>query len=153
VLGYFERGSTSRAASWWRVAGNAEHAQVADLFAAGFEGWARAAEPHRLTPPAITGHPHRSEAARGRCTWSWGLPGVPDAAPERHALYLLNDILGGSMSSDSSRRFASGRPGLLGATRASRPTGDTGLFYVYAGTDPANFGKVMNALMKEIPTA
>ncbi|HEU4439476.1 MAG TPA: insulinase family protein, partial [Methylomirabilota bacterium] len=27
---------------------------------------------------------------------------------------------------------------------------DAGLFYVYAGTDPANFGKVMNALMKEI---
>ena len=27
---------------------------------------------------------------------------------------------------------------------------DTGLFYVYAGTDPANFGKVLHALMKEI---
>jgi predicted Zn-dependent peptidase len=27
---------------------------------------------------------------------------------------------------------------------------DTGLFYVYAGTDAANFGKVIHALMKEI---
>ena len=27
---------------------------------------------------------------------------------------------------------------------------DTGLFYVYAGTDAANFSKVVNALMKEI---
>jgi predicted Zn-dependent peptidase len=27
---------------------------------------------------------------------------------------------------------------------------DTGLFYVYAGTDPANLGKVVNALLKEI---
>jgi len=27
---------------------------------------------------------------------------------------------------------------------------DTGLFYVYAGTDPANIGKVLHALMKEI---
>jgi predicted Zn-dependent peptidase len=132
------------------VAGNAEHAQVADLFSAGFEGWDRAAEPHRLTPPAIHPGIHTVQKPLEQVHLVMGLPGVPDAAPERHALYLLNDILGGSMSSRLFQEIRERQALAYSVHSGQQAYRDTGLFYVYAGTDPANFGKVMNALMKEI---
>jgi len=132
------------------VAGNAEHAQVADLFAAGFEGWEQPVEAHRWAPPAIHPGVHAVQKTLEQVHLVMGLPGVPDAAPERHALYLLNDILGGSMSSRLFQEIRE-RQGLVYSVHSGQQAyRDTGLFYVYAGTDPANIGKVLHALMKEI---
>ena len=149
VLGYFEREYVpSRIVV--AVAGNAEHERVADLFAAGFEGWNRPAEPHRLTPPAIHPGVHTVQKPLEQVHLVMGLPGVPDTAPERHALYLLNDILGGSMSSRLFQEIRERQALAYSVHSGQQAYRDTGLFYVYAGTDPANFGKVMHALMKEI---
>ena len=132
------------------VAGNAEHAQVADLFAAGFEGWEQPLEAQPLVPPTIHPGVHAVQKTLEQVHLVMGLPGVPDAAPDRHALYLLNDILGGSMSSRLFQEIRE-RQGLVYSVHSSQQAyRDTGLFYVYAGTDPANLGKVLHALMKEI---
>jgi predicted Zn-dependent peptidase len=110
------------------VAGNAEHAQVAAIH------------------PGV----HAVQKTLEQVHLVMGLPGVPDAAPERHALYLLNDILGGSMSSRLFQEIRE-RQGLVYSVHSGQQAyRDTGLFYVYAGTDPANIGKVLHALMKEI---
>jgi len=132
------------------VAGNAEHAQVADLFAAGFEGWEQPVEAHRWAPPAIHPGVHAVQKTLEQVHLVMGLPGVPDAAPERHALYLLNDILGGSMSSRLFQEIRERQALAYSVHSGQQAYRDTGLFYVYAGTDPANIGKVLHALMKEI---
>ncbi|HTI54112.1 MAG TPA: pitrilysin family protein, partial [Verrucomicrobiae bacterium] len=149
VLGYFEREYVPTRIVV-AVAGNASHEQVADLFAAGFEGWDRPAALHGLTPPAIHPGVHTVQKPLEQVHLVMGLPGVSDAAPDRHALYLLNDILGGSMSSRLFQEIRERQALVYSVHSGQQAYRDTGLFYVYAGTDPANFGKVMHALMKEI---
>ncbi len=98
VLGYFEReyvpGRIVVA-----VAGHAEHERVADLFAAGFEGWGRPTAPHSFVPPTLRSGVHTVQKPLEQVHLVIGLPGVSDTAPDRYPLYLLNDIIGGSMSS------------------------------------------------------
>jgi predicted Zn-dependent peptidase len=132
------------------VAGHAEHERVADLFAAGFEGWGRVAAPQAFTPPTIRPGVHTVHKALEQVHLVMGLPGVSEVAPERYALYLLNDIIGGSMSSRLFQEIRERQALVYSVHSGQQAYRDTGLFYVYAGTDPANFGKVLRALMKEI---
>ena len=132
------------------VAGNAEHEHVADLFSAGFDGWGQETEPHPVAPPAIRPGVHTVQKPLEQVHLLMGLPGVSDLAPERYALYLLNDIVGGSMSSRLFQEVRERQALVYSVHSGQQAYRDVGLFYIYAGTDPANFGKVMHALMKEI---
>jgi predicted Zn-dependent peptidase len=149
VLGYFEReyvpGRIVVA-----VAGHAEHERVADLFAAGFEGWGRPAVPHAFVPPTLHPGIHTVQKPLEQVHLVLGLPGVSDTAADRYPLYLLNDIIGGSMSSRLFQEIRERQALVYSVHSGQQAYRDTGLFYVYAGTDPANFGKVLQALMKEI---
>jgi len=78
-----------------------------------------------------------------------GFPGVPDTAPERYALYLLNDVIGGSMSSRLFQEIRERQALVYSVHSGNQAFRDSGLFYVYAGTDAANLGKVIKALLKE----
>ena len=149
VLRYFQREYTPGRIVV-AVAGNAEHEQVADLFAAGFDGWGEPTEPHRVAPPVIRPGVHTVRKSLEQVHLLVGLPGVADLAPERYALYLLNDIVGGSMSSRLFQEVRERQALVYSVHSGQQAYRDAGLFYVYAGTDPANFGKVMNALMREI---
>lgn len=149
VLGYFEReyvpGRIVVA-----VAGHAEHERVADLFAAGFEGWGRPAVPHTFVPPTLHSGIHTVQKPLEQVHLVLGLPGVSDTAADRYPLYLLNDIIGGSMSSRLFQEIRERQALVYSVHSGQQAYRDTGLFYVYAGTDPANFSKVLHALMKEI---
>jgi predicted Zn-dependent peptidase len=149
VLGYFQREYTPGRIVV-AVAGNAEHDRVADLFAAGFDGWGEPTEAHAVAPPVICPGVHTVRKTLEQVHLLVGLPGVSDLAPERYALYLLNDIVGGSMSSRLFQEVRERQALVYSVHSGQQAYRDAGLFYVYAGTDPANFGKVMNALMKEI---
>ena len=149
VLRYFQREYTPGRIVV-AVAGNAEHEQVADLFAAGFDAWGEPTEPHTVAPPVIRPGVHTVQKTLEQVHLLVGLPGVADLAPERYALYLLNDIVGGSMSSRLFQEVRERQALVYSVHSGQQAYRDAGLFYVYAGTDPANFGKVMNALMKEI---
>jgi predicted Zn-dependent peptidase len=132
------------------VAGHAEHERVAELFAAGFEGWGRPAVRPALAPPALRSGVHTVHKPLEQVHLVVGLPGVSDSAPDRYALYLLNDIIGGSMSSRLFQEVRERQALVYSVHSGQQAYRDTGLFYVYAGTDPANLGKVLQALMKEI---
>jgi predicted Zn-dependent peptidase len=79
-----------------------------------------------------------------------GFPGVSDAAPERYALYLLNDVIGGSMSSRLFQEIRERQALVYSVHSGSQSYRDTGVLYMYAGTDAPNFGKVLKAFMKEV---
>src|SRR5262245_23124182 len=82
------------------VAGHAEHQRVVDLFRARFEGFARPGVPAVDAVPPVP-HPgiHLVPKKLEQVHLVMSFPGVSDVSPQRYALYLLNDVLGGSMSS------------------------------------------------------
>ena len=132
------------------VAGNVAHDRVVDLFSAGFNGFRRQAmdrpdEPPRMCP-GINIVPKKLEQVH----LVMGFRGMSHAAPERYALFLLNDVIGGSMSSRLFQEIRE-RQGLVYSIHSGvQAFRDTGTVYVYAATDPANFAKVLKSTLKEI---
>src|SRR5438128_2648364 len=79
-----------------------------------------------------------------------GFPGLSHVAPERYALFLLNDVIGGSMSSRLFQEVRE-RQGLVYSIHSGvQAFRDTGVLYVYAATDAGNFSKVLKSTLKEI---
>jgi predicted Zn-dependent peptidase len=125
------------------VAGHMEHARVVDLFAGHFEGFDRPARRHEPTPPTPQAFVDVVPKPLEQVHLVMGFPGIGDAVPERYALYLLNDVIGGSMSSRLFQEVRE-RQGLAYSVHSGiQSYRDSGLFYVYAGTDAENFGKVV----------
>jgi predicted Zn-dependent peptidase len=132
------------------VAGHVEHDQVVELFAGHFDGFARPGRQHALMPPVPRTTVHVVHKPLEQVHLVVGFPGIADAAAERYALYLLNDVIGGSMSSRLFQEIRE-RQGLAYSVHSGAQSyRDSGLFYVYAGTDAANFNKVVKALLKEL---
>src|SRR2546428_431634 len=79
-----------------------------------------------------------------------GFPGLHHSAPERYALFVLNDVIGGSMSSRLFQEVRE-RQGLVYAIHSGvQAYADTGTLYIYAATDAPNFSKVLKSILKEI---
>src|SRR5437867_1135862 len=79
-----------------------------------------------------------------------GFPGLHHSAPERYALFVLNDVIGGSMSSRLFQEVRE-RQGLVYAIHSGvQAYVDTGTLYVYAASDAPNFSKVLKSILKEI---
>ncbi|MBI4608009.1 MAG: insulinase family protein [Candidatus Rokubacteria bacterium] len=132
------------------VAGHVEHEQVVSLFASRFEGFDRPAVARDGSPPVVHGGVEMVPKNLEQVHMVAGLPGLCQSAPERYALYLLNDVIGGSMSSRLFQEVRE-RQGLVysiySGTQAYR---DTGVLYIYAATDAANFSKVLKSVLKEV---
>lgn len=132
------------------AAGNADHRQVVELFEPRFRGFVCRAAARDGMPPSLAPGLDMLHKALEQVHVMAGFPGLPQSAPERYALYLLNDIIGGSMSSRLFQEVRE-RQGLVysiySGTQAYR---DTGVLYVSAGTDAPNFSKVLKLILKEI---
>jgi predicted Zn-dependent peptidase len=150
ILGHFEEEYVP-ARIVVAVAGHVEHARVVDLFARRFEGFARGSGPVRDARVPVP-HPgiHAVRKKLEQVHLVMGFPGVSEVSPQRYGLYLLNDVVGGSMSSRLFQEIRERQALVYSVHSGTQAFRDTGEFYVYAGTDPSNFGKVMRALMKEL---
>jgi predicted Zn-dependent peptidase len=132
------------------VAGNVTHQEVVDLFGRGFNGFRREAPERPNQPPAMRPGVNIVAKTLEQVHLVVGFPGLPHAAPERYALFLLNDVVGGSMSSRLFQEVRE-RQGLVYAIHSGVQSFlDTGLLYVYAATDPPNFSKVLKSTLKEV---
>jgi predicted Zn-dependent peptidase len=132
------------------VAGNARHDRVLALFGAGFEGFARAAIDDESPAPAMRAGINIVHKDLEQVHLVMGFPGLPHAAPERYAMFLLNDIVGGSMSSRLFQEIRE-RQGLVYSIHSGvQAFRDTGTMYVYAATDAPNFSKVLKSVLKEL---
>jgi predicted Zn-dependent peptidase len=132
------------------AAGHLEHAQVVDLFASRFNGFQRQAASRASPPPRMHSGIHMVHKPLEQVHLVVGLPGIAETAPERYALYVLNDVIGGSMSSRLFQEVRERQALAYSVHSGLQSYRDTGLFYIYAGTDAANFAKVVKALMKEL---
>jgi predicted Zn-dependent peptidase len=132
------------------VAGNVTHDRVVELFSAGFDGFARPGRDRSETPPRTRPGINIVPKALEQVHLVMGFPGLAHAAPERYALFLLNDVVGGSMSSRLFQEIRE-RQGLAYSIHSGvQAFRDTGSVYVYAATDPPNFSKVLKSILVEL---
>src|SRR5207245_2859818 len=130
------------------VAGNVTHDRVMELFNAGFHGFDRGAAERTATPPVLKPGVNIVSKTLEQVHVIMGFPGLHHSAPERYALFLLNDIIGGSMSSRLFQEVRE-REGLVYAIHSGvQAYVDTGTLYVYAATDEKNFSKVLKSTLK-----
>jgi predicted Zn-dependent peptidase len=149
ILGHFTEeyapGKTTIA-----VAGNLDHAEALALVEARFADFRRPTRPAASPPPATRAGVHVVPKSLEQVHLVLGFPGIPEASPERYALYLLNDVLGGSMSSRLFQEIRERRALVYAVHSGAQSYRDAGLLYVYAGTDPSRAGQVVEALLREI---
>jgi predicted Zn-dependent peptidase len=132
------------------VAGNATHAQVVDLFAARFDGFAREAKGRTGDAPTLAPGVNIVHKTLEQVHIVMGFPGLCQSAPERYALFVLNDVIGGSMSSRLFQEIRE-RQGLVYSIHSGvQAFLDTGMVYVYAATDATDFAKVLKSILKEM---
>jgi predicted Zn-dependent peptidase len=132
------------------VAGHAAHDEVLGLLGPRFDGF-RSPAVTRDDPPPL---PRVTVDMVGKTLEQvhlvLGFPGLTHTAPERYALYVLNDIIGGSMSSRLFQQVRE-RQGLVYSIHSGTQSyRDTGLLYAYAATDAPNFAKVLRLILKEV---
>ncbi|MFQ5897712.1 MAG: M16 family metallopeptidase [Candidatus Methylomirabilia bacterium] len=132
------------------VAGNVEHERVVELFAAHFEGFARPAVVRDGQPPVLRRGVDLVQKPLEQVQLVMGFPGLSHASPERYALFLLNDIMGGSMSSRLFQEVRE-RQGLVYSIHSGiQAYRDTGILYIYAGTDGQSFSRVLTSIFREL---
>ena len=132
------------------VAGNVTHEQVVELFGRGFNGFTRGARPRTGSTPRLHPGVNIVHKPLEQVHLVMGFPGLRHAAPERYAMFLLNDVIGGSMSSRLFQEIRE-RQGLVYSIHTgAQAYADTGVLYVQAATDAQNFSKVLKSVLKEL---
>jgi len=132
------------------VAGNVTHDRVVELFGARFDGFVhdaatRTTEAAALRPSVNIVHKNLEQVHV-----VMGFPGLCQAAPRRYAMFVLNDVIGGSMSSRLFQEVRE-RQGLVYSIHSGvQAYHDTGTVYIYAATDAGNFSKVLKSILKEL---
>jgi predicted Zn-dependent peptidase len=123
---------------------------VLELFGAGFDGFRRQPIERPNTVPVMKPGVNIVQKELEQVHVVMGFPGLSHSAPERYALFLLNDIIGGSMSSRLFQEVRE-RQGLVYSIHSgAQAFRDTGTLYIYAATDAPNFSKVLKSILKEI---
>lgn len=132
------------------VAGHVEHEAVVELFGGRFNGFGRAPADRAETPPVMKPGVNIVHKELEQVHVVLGFPGLSHAAPERYAMFLLNDVIGGSMSSRLFQEVRE-RQGLVYSIHSGvQAFRDTGTLYVYAATDAPNFSRVLKSTLKEL---
>ncbi|MCE5262034.1 MAG: insulinase family protein [Deltaproteobacteria bacterium] len=128
------------------AAGNLDHERFVELVRKSFGSAA-------LSPPA--GSAEVPAATPGRAVLQKeleqahlivGAPSPSATSPERHAAFLLNAVLGGSMSSRLFQEIREKRGLAYDVGSYLSPYRDAGMFGVYAGTDGARVREVLGLI-------
>jgi predicted Zn-dependent peptidase len=132
------------------AAGHVSHEQLVDLLGSRFLDFRQPTATRAPAPPVLATSLDLIERPLEQVHFVLGGRGLEQEAPERYTLFLLNTVLGGSMSS---RLFqvVREREGLVYSIHSGNAAfRDSGLFYVYAGTEPAHFGRVVELTLQEL---
>lgn len=79
-----------------------------------------------------------------------GFPGIPYDHPKRFSAFLLNNYLGGGMSSSLFQEIREKRGLAYSVYSSLTPFADTGLFSVYVGTAPSQATTCLEIMGKEL---
>ena len=134
------------------AAGNLEHeafvAQVEQAFAS--LAASTGARLPRSAPPAT--HPHitlKNKKSLEQVQFCLAVPALPTAHPDRYALFLLNSVLGGGMSSRLFQAVREERGLAYSIYSETSPFRDTGSLAVYAGCAVEKTREVLDLTLAE----
>lgn len=132
------------------AAGHLEHARVRDLILAAFGGLSGGETAGGAEPPIVrSGLAHRQKEIE-QSHVCLGAPAYHQAHQDRHALYVLNTILGGSMSSRLFQHIREDR-GLAYAVFSSLASySDAGMLTIYAGCASDRVSQVVDLSLAEL---
>ena len=135
------------------AAGNLDHdtfvAQVAEQFSS--LAAAGEAEPDRIPAPAATPHiTLKSKKSLEQVQLCIGVTAPPVNSPQRYAIYLLNSMLGGGMSSRLFQSVREERGLAYSIYSETSPFRDTGLLAIYAGTSTEHTAEVLKLTTEEL---
>jgi len=145
------------------AAGHLEHGRVAGLVGRHFAGLHRGGTPRspggragRL--PGASGHPPsvvtrtvtRSKKELEQVHLCLGARAYPQTHPDRYACYVLNTVLGGSMSSRLFQNVRERRGLVYSISSGITAYSDAGLLSIYAGTSLDSAPEVVRLTLEEI---
>ena len=135
------------------AAGNLEHdafvAQVEKEFSS-LTASANSVLPKTDAPKATPHITLKRKKALEQVQFCLGVPAPPVNDPRRYAVYLLNTMLGGGMSSRLFQTIREDQGLAYSIYSEMNPFRDTGSLCVYAGTSVANTQKVLQLTLQEL---
>jgi predicted Zn-dependent peptidase len=132
------------------AAGHLDHAALRDLIERAFADLPAGAPAAGGQPPAVTPGVVLRQKDIEQSHLCLGTPAYPQAHDDRHALYVLNTILGGSMSSRLFQHIREDR-GLAYAVFSNLTTySDAGAITVYAGCAVEKVNEVIDLTLEEL---
>ncbi len=134
------------------AAGALEHDAVVEEISRKFEAFAGPPIP-RPEPARFTGGTRIEKSDLEQVHVTLGLEGVPQTDPSIHSLQVFAIALGGGMSSRLFQEVRELRGLCYSIYAFHSPYHDTGLFALYAGTDPADVEELMRVAVGEIVIA
>jgi predicted Zn-dependent peptidase len=145
------------------AAGHLEHASLADLAARHFAGLPSAVTPRKpgggadrrpgangRAPVAVARTVTRSKKELEQLHLCLGTRAYPQAHPDRYAAYVLNTVLGGSMSSRLFQNVREKRGLVYTISSGLTSYSDAGILSVYAGTSLESAPEVIRLTLEEI---
>ncbi len=132
------------------AAGRVDHDELVELLAPRFEGFQRLPVSRDGLPPVPAPGVEVVAKPLEQVHFLLGLPGLHHTAAERYALYLLNTVMGGSLSSRLFQEVRERQGLVYSIYSGSAAFRDAGLLYIYAGTEAAHFPKVLRLTLDEL---
>jgi predicted Zn-dependent peptidase len=135
------------------AAGHLDHdtfvAQVADHFS----GLAASSDSPIVPAPSPATFPHitlKRKKSLEQVQLCLGVPAPPVDSPQRYAVYLLNTMLGGGMSSRLFQTIREDRGLAYSIYSETNPFRDTGCLAIYAGTSAEKTTEVLRLTVEEL---
>ncbi|HWU40764.1 MAG TPA: pitrilysin family protein, partial [Candidatus Acidoferrum sp.] len=131
------------------AAGDLDHGRVAELTWSAFGKWNGKAVPANGSSPISHHTTHHEERDSAQLHLVLGAEGLPYNHSSRYAFYLLNAILGSSMSSRLFQEIREKRGLAYSIYSYQASYQDSGLLAVYAGTSTESYPQVVELIRAE----
>jgi len=133
------------------VAGNIEHEKVREKIVPYFAGMKNNRNAGTITPPEnTTARVTNLSRETGQVQICLGTKGISQQDDRLYSVYILNNVLGGGLSSRLVQSIREERGLAYSVFTYHTAFCDTGLFTFYAGTSPTKYDEVIKLLLKEI---
>jgi predicted Zn-dependent peptidase len=135
------------------AAGNLDHDCFVAQVAEHFSSLAASSESKIAKASAPATHPHitlKRKRSLEQVQLCLGVPAPPVSSPKRYAVYLLNTMLGGGMSSRLFQTIREDRGLAYSIYSETSPFRDTGSLCIYAGTSAEKAPEVLKLTIEEL---
>ena len=132
------------------AAGNVDHSAIRDLVASAFGDVPASGETVSLSTPVGVAGLQLREKPLEQCHLCLGVSGYPQDHDDRYACYLMNIVLGGSMSSRLFQNIREKRGLAYSVSSGLTAYQDCGALTVYAGCDADAVSEVVDLVVSEL---